>query len=384
MINWNIKRRSYLPIGLTIDGDMIRMVQLCLNRDQIEVVEAEKVKVNFDGQQDRAIKNGIVASSISQLLKYGNFRGRNVVSCLPCEDMELASFRLPVNSEEQSDTAVFEEAWSRFGLEPQKDSVKYIVSGNVKQGEETKQEVIMLAAKDQAITEYIMLLERAGLNPVGLETLAFALFRSFRRFLKRTQDKLQTTVLIELGNLYTTVVFCNGDKITFIKKISVGGNDFTEQVAVKLGIDFKQAEVLRSVLKKETTHENSDRSDRADVLAQESVVAVESSLDRSTRHSIADAITKVSVKLANEIALCLRYYTVTFRGMQIENAFISGDEVNENLLVSAIKEQLSCRVEMSNPFRGFDMSNWQFGSDRRTLLCDWNSTVGVALRNYEN
>lgn len=381
MINWNIKRRSYLPIGLTIDGNMTRMVQLCLHQGQIEVVEAEKVKVDFEGQQERSVKNSLVAGAISQLLKYGDFRGRNVVSCLPCEDMELASFRLPVNSEEQIGTAVFEEAASRFGLEPEKDSVEYIISGNVKQGEEIKQEVIMLAAKEQAVTEHIMLLEQAGLNPVGMDVLAFALFRSFRRFLKRTQDKVQTTVLIELGNLYTTVVFCNGERITFIKKIPVGGNDFTEQVAVKLGIDFEQAEVLRSVLKKETTSENNDR---AHLLTQESPVAVESSLDRSTRHSIADAITKISVKLANEIALCVRYYTVTFRGMQIQSAFISGSEINEDLLVNAIKEQLGCRVELCNPFRGFDMSNWQFGSDRRGMMSDWNGAVGVALRNYEN
>jgi type IV pilus assembly protein PilM len=106
-------------------------------------------------------------------------------------------------------------------------------------------------------------------------------------------------------------------------------------------------------------------------------------LDTSTRQVIVDAITTVSEKLVREISLCFRYYTVTFRGKRVERAVLSGGEAYEQILVNVLKRQLAVDVEMSQPFRGFDMMNFNVKGDRRSCLAEWTVAVGLSLKGWK-
>jgi type IV pilus assembly protein PilM len=97
-----------------------------------------------------------------------------------------------------------------------------------------------------------------------------------------------------------------------------------------------------------------------------------------------DAISKIAEELAHEISLCLRYYTVTFRGKRIERAILTGGGGYEKILLDVMQRQLTVSVEVAQPLRGFDMSNERanlnFYGDRRGLLCEWAVAVGLSLK----
>jgi type IV pilus assembly protein PilM len=95
-----------------------------------------------------------------------------------------------------------------------------------------------------------------------------------------------------------------------------------------------------------------------------------------------DAIGAVAEELAREISLCFRYYTVTFRGKRVERAVIAGGGAYENILLTVLKRQLTVEIEMAQPFRGIDMGNISFDSDRRGLLCEWAVALGIGLKGW--
>ena len=85
-------------------------------------------------------------------------------------------------------------------------------------------------------------------------------------------------------------------------------------------------------------------------------------------------------QLAREISLCFRYYSVTFRGSRPGKAIFTGGEAYEATLLNALRRQLAVDIEIAQPLRGFDISNIDFGNDRRSVLCEWAVAVGLSLK----
>ena len=248
MISWKLKTRGQLPIGLDIGHNSIKMIQLAVNEGHISILAADKVHIDAGINGDGEERRSFVISAIKQMLAEGNFRGRNVVSCLPNGRLKITSLRLAEAETQEIEQVLRKEVGQRFGLDPDKDTINYVLAGNVRQGDEIKNELILFAADDETIKNHIGMLEEAQLRPVAIDTIPCALFRSFERSLRRQEDREHTVVFVDVGSRFTTVVFGRGGEISFVKQIPIGGEKFNREIAAKLGISINEAETLRGKL----------------------------------------------------------------------------------------------------------------------------------------
>ncbi len=380
MISWNLKSRSQQPIGLDIGYNCIKMIQLSVNAGQISVIAADKVHIDPNINGDAQERRNFVVSATKQMLTEGNFRGRNVISCLPNDELRITSLRLAeTEMHEEIEQALKKEAAQRFGLDVEKNVINYVPAGSVRQGDVTKNELILFATDSEAINKHIAMLDEIGLKPSAIDTVPCALFRVFERSLKRQEDKERTVVFIDVGGRFTTVVFGRGCEISFVKQIPIGGEKFNRQIATKLGISTAEAQRLRDTLRKEKSVNS-----RKEFGSAGQDLNGQSSLDVSTRQVMVDAVGAVAEELAREISLCFRYYTVTFRGKRVERAIIAGGGAYENILLTVLKRHLTVEIEMARPFHGIDMVNINFDSDRRGLLCEWAVALGIGLKGWNN
>jgi len=200
------------------------------------------------------------------------------------------------------------------------------------------------------------LLEDAGLQPVGIDAVPNALFRSFERRLRREEDKQRTIILMDVGHEHTTVVFGRSGGICFVKQIPSGAARFSEEVASTLGLSVPDAESLRLRL-----------------LRAEPV-------DPSTRRSVVDVVTSAAEALAKELSLCLRYHTVTFRGKRVERAVIVGGGAYEPILLDVLRRHLSVEVEVGEPLRGFDSGADASSRGVTGSSADLALAVGLSLK----
>ncbi len=383
MISWGFKTRNLRPIGLDIGHNSIKMIQLVINGEQISVLAADEARIDSGINGDDQARKDYIVSSIKQMLSRGNFHGKNVVSCLPCGDIKITSLRLTEAEGERIEQALRREVVHRFGLDPDKDSMDYIVAGNVRHGDEIKNELILFATNNEIVKSHIEMLETAGLRPIAIDTIPCALFRSFERSLRRQEDRKHAVIFIDVGSCYTTVVFARGGEICFVKQIKIGAGNFNREVASKLGISNSEAEILRGELQAEYSP-STPKSDSA----KQGLTENKQKIEASTRQVMIDAISKIAEELAHEISLCLRYYTVTFRGKRIERAILTGGGGYEKILLDVMQRQLTVSVEVAQPLRGFDMSNERanlnFYGDRRGLLCEWAVAVGLSLKGLDS
>ncbi|MCK5172520.1 MAG: pilus assembly protein PilM, partial [Planctomycetes bacterium] len=241
------------------------------------------------------------------------------------------------------------------------DEIRYIVAGNVYQGEDIRNEVIFFGAGRDDITGHLEMLEEAQLSPVAIDSVPCALFRSFRGSLRRQEDQETVSVFIDVGDEVTTVIIGRGQQIAFIKQIPIASNQLNAKVASILGVTTDQAVLLRSKLR----NSGSETGDAA------------------TTQEIVDATGGVIEELAREVSLCFRYYAVTFRGQRPSQAVFAGVEAQEPALLDALKRHMGIEIKIAQPLRGFDLTRADFSSEEQSALCQWAVAVGLSIKGWD-
>lgn len=356
-LNWTTRRQKVLPIGLDIGHSSIKMVQLGLADEGLRVVAAERSLI---GHRPAAHDRQQVIDAIKEMLAQGDFKGRNVVSALPAEELKITSLRLGEADALQVDKVLRKEAAQRFGLDPRTDVIHHMRAGTVQQGDEVKDEFILFATDNDTIKDHIALLEDSGLKPTGIDAAPCALFRNFDRTMRRQEDRERTTVFIDIGHCYTTVIFGRASEMCFVKQLRFGVARFAEDIAANLDLSVADADALRVKM------QNGD------------------SVDAATGRLIVDTLAATADALAGELSLCLRYYSVTFRGKRVERAVVAGGGARETALLDVIRQHLAIKTELAEPLRGFDLMN--LGTDREggDLTTDFALAIGLSLKGLDS
>ncbi|MBE0534298.1 MAG: pilus assembly protein PilM [Phycisphaerae bacterium] len=347
------------PIGLDLGHDAIRMIQLAFAADRISVIAAQETDIPHDLPDAEAVREFTVRA-LRKMLGDGGFSGREVVSCLSNDRLRIKSLRLDTTDPVEIELQLKTEVAQRFGLNADRDEIRYMIAGSVYQGDEIKNEVIFFGMDNESITDHLSLLEEAGLIPVAIDAVPCALFRSFQASLRRQEDQCQVSVLVNVEELYTTVLIARGQEIIFVKQIAVAAARLTAEVASRLHVTADEAKLLRAGLKA-----NAD------------------SVDPATRQAVIDAMSHITEELAKEISLCFRYYAVTFRGQRPTEVVFAGGETDETTLLNALRRHLGVDVTVARPLRGIEMANTVINRRRNIEMSEWAVAVGLGMKGMD-
>ena len=349
------------PIGLDLGHDSVKMIQLMTCEDGFRVLAAEKFEFDPSISWSSQERDTLAITAIRRMLRKGNFRGRHVVSCLSNNDLRIKSLRLDLDPSHDIDDIVRKEAVQRLGLDAKKDHIQYLIAGNVQQGSEMRNEVILFATSDSSLRKHIALLEEASLDPVGVDVVPCAMFRSFQTALRRFDDRNIVNILVDVGSLFTTVVVGRYSDISFVKQIPIAGARFNHEIADRLGIGLDEAAMLRDKLRDSRTSQN---------------------IDTESLDMVSEAMRGAIEELAREISLCFRYCAVTFRGKKPGRVIFTGGNAHEHALLEALRRHMTIDVEVAQPLGSFDTSEVSFGDDSG-LHCEWAVAVGLSLKGYD-
>ncbi len=353
-----LTRSKVQPIGLDIGSDSIRMLQLEQVGDSLSVVAALR-RTRNGGAVCESGKPDNLQDTLRDMIRQGGFHGRQVVASLPREILHLKNLRLPLMPASELAGAVAFEAETIFPFDLSEARLHFIPAGEVRQGNETKQEVILLAALNADIDATLEQLHQAGLIVESFDIQPTALYRTVDRFVRRREDEQIVHVLVDVGFQCSQVVIGRGREINLIKMIDIGGRHLHEAVSRKLGISFDEARALRRRL--EHADNNDDKS------------------KDSVRQAVYDAMRTVSEELSREIALCLRYYSVTFRGHRPSRVRVVGGEACDPQLIRQLAGGMPIPVESGRPLANVDTSRMT-STDRRSGMCEWTTAFGLALK----
>jgi type IV pilus assembly protein PilM len=357
-----LTRSQVQPIGLDIGFDSIKMLQLEALEQSLSVVAAARQQFPEEVRTQPELRLPVAVDMIRKMLRQGGFVGRDVVTSLPREIVHVKNLRLPTIPPHELAAAVEFEARNIFAFDTDKAHVDYCVAGEVRQGSEVRQELIVLAAQDGDVNDFLEQLHRSGATVLSLDVEPFALYRTVERFIRRREDEGDVHVLVDVGARRSQVVIGRGREISFLKTIEIGSRHMLEAVSAKLGITIDEARALRRRLAE------AGPVDPADAAKSDPV-----------RQAVFDASRSIMEDLGREISLCLRYFSVTFRGQRPEKVRLVGGEAADPQLHAVLNTALPIPVETSRPLFSVDTSRMK-PSDRRGMMCEWTLALGLGLR----
>lgn len=352
------------PIGLDVSRDCVRMLQLEAEGRSARVAAAACRAVPEPMWGNSSDRRGFIIEAVREMLQSGRFRGRHVVTCLRGDELTIKQMRLPRMGEQELERAVRAEAAERFGHPVSPEMLHCIVAGEVRQGADASDEIILIGARDDTVEDHIRLLDDMDISPVWVDAEPACVFRPFERFLRRDEDRQTVSVHVHVDSVRTWVVFARGRRIGFLKAIGMGGRELDEAVAGQLDLPAGEARRLRMA-------KGASSAGSADA----------SSLQSSVHRAVYDAVRPVAESLAREINLCLRYCSVTFRGSRAEALTLCGPEAGDSYLQRLISEYTNVECEVGRPLRGIDVSQAELGGDLRGPLSEWTVAAGLALRS---
>ena len=357
-----LSRSQIQPIGLDIGQDSIKMLQVeVVGGDSLAVVAAARAPLPEEARRDPSLRVPAAVEVIRQLLRRGGFHGRRVITSLPREMVQIKNLRFPAMPPSDLEQAVTFEARSLFAADSQGVQVRSIPVGEVRQGTDLLQEVIAIGIRNDDVDGFVEQLHHAGLMVDSLDVEACALYRCVERFIRRREDEQEVYVLVDIGLRRSQVVIGKGREINCLKPIEIGGQQLCDAVSRKLSITAEEAQALRRRLA--GSADAGDGPDRRDPV----------------RQAVFDATRSILEELAREIALCLRYYLVTFRGHRPTKVRLLGGEACDPQIQAVFNAVLSIGVEAGRPLGNVNTSRMK-PSDRSGPMSEWALALALGLK----
>ncbi len=350
MVGWILKPR-YGPLGVDIGSDAIKLVQF--NADRSRVLEAAHWKLTTASDATQEERDARIVEALDRLRRERRFRGRRAVFCLGAGDLFVQNIRVPPADSQTLPGIVRSEAAGRIPFDADEAEIRFLDAADVRQGDVLRREVVLLACRRRAIERLLSIARETGLIPLALDVEPAALLRCYARQFRRDADQRQRIALINLGASATSVTIAEGAEARFVKYVDFSGRQLDRAVAERLRMPSPEATSLR--------RHNGDR--RAD------------QRDPEITRSIVEAVRPLADRLAHEVSMCIRYFSVTFRGDPVAKLVFGGGEASPSM-IELLAKRLDMPCELGNPMRSFDNQTLPGQAGQ------WDVAAGLALRNF--
>ena len=345
-----LSRHRYGPIALDLGTHSVKMLQL--SGDGRRVVAAAMVNVRA-GWNGPGLTEEEKRQRIAETLSDAGFCGREAVLALSGRDLVVQNIRV-VGQGPVSEQVVHQELAGRLPFVLDQAEIRYLNAGQVQHPDGVKQELIVLASPKERITQRLEFVESLGLVPVGLAAEPLALLRCAARGFRRKEDQHQGFLLVHVGAHSSLVIVAQGEHPRVIKYLPWGGNALDEVVGQKLGLALPEAASLRR-------YHGERRADRRDPELQ---------------RRIHQALEPMYEKLASELALCARYYSITYRSQSVRRIVLGGGEAQEPL-ARFLQERLQLPCRLIDPLPGISHPALSLHPEQ------WDLAAGLALHRLQ-
>ena len=316
---------------------MVKIVQLKETKKGYRLVNFGMVAIPSEAIVDGALMNSTaIVEVIKELLASTKIKAKDVALGLSGHSVIIKKISLPVMTPEELEESIHWEAeqYIPFDINDVNMDATILNPQSAVQGQ---MDVLLVAAKKEMINDYTAVVAEAGLNPVVVDVDVFALQNMFECNYEVPAN--ETIVLCNIGaGTVNLNILANGIS-AFTRDISMGGNQFTEEIQKQLNVSFEEAEALKIG--------GGNTNDADSVVPQE----------------VERVIQSVSANMAAELQRSIDFYTATTADSHIARVYLSGGTAKIPTLLRVLENRLGIPVELMNPFRNVEVDRSQFDPD---------------------
>lgn len=230
-------------VGLDIGGSCIKALEI--TRDKYDYIITGYGQIDVQNETDRA-------EAIRELFAQCRFRTKKVVTAVSGKSVIVRYLNMAKMSDENLDSAIRFEAdkYIPFDIDDVQIDTERLMDIATEDGRDaTEMKVLLVAVKKTLVEEQASMLQEIGLQPTAIDVDAFAIGNAFElnESLSPGMEEDKTIGLVDIGANKTCINILRNHISLFAREIYLGGNDFTNAITRRLGVELYEAESLKRV-----------------------------------------------------------------------------------------------------------------------------------------
>lgn len=341
-------------LGLDIGSSSVKLVQLNESSKGIHLANFSMAPLPSEAIVDGALMNSpAVVDTIQQMVANQRLRTKDVAVSVSGNSVIIKKISLPAMTPEELRESINWEAEQYIPFDVADVYLDYqILQSRPEQGQ---MDVLLVAAKREVVDEYAGVVREAGLEPICVDVDCFTTQNAFE--ISYGFPPGEAIVLIDIGAATLNINVISNGITTFTRDISMGGNQYTEEIQKQLGVTYDEAEAYKL---------GGEQGVDADSVVPQEVERV---------------MKQVSESIASEIHRSLDFYLATSSEGRLSKVYLSGGTAKVPSLGRTIEQRVGVQVELMDPFRNIQIDPKHFNLDYinevRPIAC---VAVGLGMR----
>lgn len=343
---WQLgKRKKALPIGVDLGTSDVRVVQLAMDGEDLDIQAAASLTIPPHLISDQIGRLDFLRQHLPIVLRDQPFRGRRCVLCLPGDNSFVRHVKVPKLNAKGMEAAVRQAAQADLPYPINEAVIRHIVAGEVYADGQKMQEVIVVAIPLATLDAYLRMTHQVGLEVVGVNIEPVATVDCFSGLFAWANDAERKVLYVNLRSNNTLAVVAHGSNVVFARKLPFGSRQVDRAIAEGLDVMEDEAVNLRWAIQ---------NNEPCEVTPEEAYRFVEPWIAR----------------LSEELDHCLLYYRSAFRPTNVERIIFTGMQASDKRLCQALAQRLNLAAQIGDPMMGL----------RNSLSHDHGPDTTVATR----
>ncbi len=231
--------------GLDISDFSLKAIEIKKNgsRDKIKSFSLINFKEKLVDSGKIVNKEGLVnvLKGLKNQKKH-RIKTNKVVCSLPEEKSFLRLIQIPfIKEQDKIKEAVKWELEANIPLSINDVIFDFYVLPQEFQLKKNQLSILVLAVNKEIVNDLLEVLDKTGLDPIGMESESFALVRS----LLGENDKNKVSLIMDIGGNKTSFLFVVNELLLFTSSIYISAKTFTDNIAKDFNMNFREAEKLK-------------------------------------------------------------------------------------------------------------------------------------------
>ncbi|MDI6751753.1 MAG: type IV pilus assembly protein PilM [bacterium] len=359
--------RGKVGVGIDLSFDRVKVCKMAKKKDKYFLLSLGEKKISPEPLRDdeKEAWTGHAIEGIKKLLSEHKIKEREVYASVSSNSVVIRYLKLPFMPASELREVIRFEAEDHIPFEVEQALIDFHITKEFVDKEERMMEVLLVAAKREAVNSYLDIFQKAGLEPVYINVDTFATEDAWSIGEEGGVEKEGVIALVDIGARTTNINIIETNASSFNRDIMVGGNDFTDAIKEEFGLAFSEAEKTKE--------------ERGGLLLGEEYTTITTT--ESGRVSY--AIESVATRLLDELDRSFTYYYTQLPSYKknIDRVILSGGSANLSNLTTFFSNGLGIDVMVARPLQMIDLSkSVGLSADLEKKGCAFATTIGLALR----
>ena len=250
--SFNLKK-SYSVLSIDIGTRYLCVAEVAFEKEKAKLTHFEFREIPFECVEESQLANfDIISDLLKDVFEKGGFTQKKAIVSLSGVSVITKRITVPKVENKMMETQIRFEAEGYIPFDISNVFFDYFKISDSLQ--ENSIDVMIAAVLDTKLLELLEIVEKASLRCLTMDTPSFALANCY--FYNYEDMKKDTSLLLNLGHSYTSLLVCSKGELVFCRDLPLGGHVYTSELQKHYGISFQEAEEKK--LKVLTDEEGSD------------------------------------------------------------------------------------------------------------------------------